>query len=64
MEFGWPPDLEAFRVEIKAFIEEWRTPELLEEVAAQGHGNQRTGPRPSRGTSANREPSSGNHRAR
>lgn len=45
MDFGWPPELEAFRAEIKVFIKEWRTPELLEEVAAQGHGSQRAGPR-------------------
>ncbi|HKS92546.1 MAG TPA: acyl-CoA dehydrogenase family protein, partial [Tepidiformaceae bacterium] len=44
MEFGWPRELEAFRAEIQDFIAEWRTPELLAEVAAQAHGSQSSGP--------------------
>jgi alkylation response protein AidB-like acyl-CoA dehydrogenase len=37
MEFGWEPELLAFRDELTEFIRAWRTPELLEEYR-QSHG--------------------------
>ena len=33
MEFEWEPDYRTFRDELRAFIQEWRTPELLKEYA-------------------------------
>jgi len=33
MEFEWEPEYRAFRDELRAFIGEWRTPELLREYA-------------------------------
>jgi len=33
MDFGWEPEYETFRAELRAFIREWRTPELLREYA-------------------------------
>jgi alkylation response protein AidB-like acyl-CoA dehydrogenase len=33
MEFQWEPEHIAFRDELRAFIQEWRTPELLKEYA-------------------------------
>jgi len=33
MDFGWEPEYEQFRAELRAFILEWRTPELLREYA-------------------------------
>jgi alkylation response protein AidB-like acyl-CoA dehydrogenase len=33
MDFEWEPEYVAFRDELRAFIREWRTPELLEEYA-------------------------------
>jgi alkylation response protein AidB-like acyl-CoA dehydrogenase len=37
MEFQWEPEHTAFRDELRAFIREWRTPELLKEYA-ETHG--------------------------
>jgi len=34
MEFEWEPAFRQFRDELRAFIREWRTPELLAEYAA------------------------------
>ena len=31
MEFRWEPEYLEFRDEVEAFIQEWRTPELLKE---------------------------------
>jgi alkylation response protein AidB-like acyl-CoA dehydrogenase len=33
MDFHWAPEYRAFRDELRAFIREWRTPELLREYA-------------------------------
>ena len=33
MDFEWHPEHESFRDELRAFIQEWRTPELLQEYA-------------------------------
>jgi alkylation response protein AidB-like acyl-CoA dehydrogenase len=33
MDFEWEPEYRDFRREVRCFIEEWRTPELLEEYA-------------------------------
>jgi alkylation response protein AidB-like acyl-CoA dehydrogenase len=33
MEFGWPPELEGFRDEVRAFVARHRSPELLREIA-------------------------------
>jgi alkylation response protein AidB-like acyl-CoA dehydrogenase len=33
MDFEWEPEYRAFREEVRRFIEQWRTPELLEEYA-------------------------------
>jgi alkylation response protein AidB-like acyl-CoA dehydrogenase len=41
MDFGWEPEHLAFRDELVAFIQEWRTPELLAEYR-RAHGG--TGP--------------------
>jgi len=39
VDFEWEPELVDFRQEVRAFIEEWRTPELLAEYA-RTHGGQ------------------------
>ena len=42
MEFEWEPSFRAFRDELRAFIQEWRTPELLKEYAeTYGGGGER-----------------------
>jgi alkylation response protein AidB-like acyl-CoA dehydrogenase len=33
MDFDWPQEYRDFRAEVRAFVEAWRTPELLEEYA-------------------------------
>jgi alkylation response protein AidB-like acyl-CoA dehydrogenase len=33
VDFGWEPEYPAFRAELRAFIGEWRTPELFQEYA-------------------------------
>jgi alkylation response protein AidB-like acyl-CoA dehydrogenase len=33
MDFDWEPEYTAFRAELRAFVREWRTPELLREYA-------------------------------
>ena len=35
MDFRWPDEYLAFRDEIDAFVHEWRTPELLEEMSTR-----------------------------
>ena len=35
MDFRWPDEYLAFRDEIDAFVQEWRTPELLEEMSTR-----------------------------
>jgi alkylation response protein AidB-like acyl-CoA dehydrogenase len=42
MDFDWEPEHRAFRAEVRAFIETWRTPELLDEYARTYGGD---GPR-------------------
>jgi alkylation response protein AidB-like acyl-CoA dehydrogenase len=39
VEFEWEPEFVAFREELRTFIAEWRTPELIEEYA-RTHGGQ------------------------
>jgi alkylation response protein AidB-like acyl-CoA dehydrogenase len=38
MDFAWDPDLLDFRAELRAFIQQWRTPELLREYRAREGG--------------------------
>ena len=41
MDFRWDPEHIAFRDELRAFIKEWRTPELLEEYRRRNPPNER-----------------------
>ena len=44
MDYTWEPEFVAFREELRAFIGEWRTPELLREYAeTYGGGGERIG---------------------
>ena len=51
MDFEWEPEYTAFRDELRAFIAEWRTPELLKEYA-ESYGGGRPGRARARGPGA------------